>query len=343
MRRPQIPNLRVLLGLMVCALLSVLSAPLHAQQLSPAIIYSVGKETETENLDHAFNASARRGVERAEEEFSIDVKEYYTEPGEERAAVFSRMIGDGANMIIAVGFPNAMPVMKLAEEYPNVRFTVIDGIVPPLFNNVQSVIFKDNEGAFLVGMVAALTTRSNHIGFIGGMDMPIIRNFAYGYTQGAQFANPEVQISQAMIGSDNSAWNNPKRASELARSMYTSDDVDIIFAAAGGSNIGVINAAAETNRLAIGVDTNQNGLQPGHVLTSMVKRVDNTVYEALKQAVQYNWEAGIKSLGLRERAIDYAVDQHNRTLVRKEVVDKVEAARDLIVRGILEVKNYSPK
>ena len=217
-------------------------------------------------------------------------------------------------------------------------------MVPPLFNNVQSVMFKDHEGAFLVGMLAAYTTRSKHVGFIGGMDVPVIRNFAVGYSQGVHFVDSSAQIQNGFVGSAGDspdAWSNPDKAEKIAREMYR-NGVDVIFAAAGSSGVGVLRAAKAMDRLAIGVDSNQNYLFPGTVLTSMVKRVDRAVYETIRAAKEGDWQPGIKYLGIKEEAMDFSVDRNNRALITQQMLDALENAKDMITRGSKVVESYQP-
>lgn len=304
----------------------------------PALIYiAAGKER-----DSAFIDSARAGAARAKDELGIRYKEYRMSGDEDVSAVIQKAADSGATPIIAVGFQNVIPVLNLAERYPNTSFTVIDGLVPPIYPNVQSVLFKDHEGAFLVGIVAGMTTRTNKLGFIGGMDIPIIRNFAKGFVQGVHYANPKAQVTIKTLGNTPEAWSSPEAAENLALSQFGSG-VDVIFAAAGGSGVGVLKAAKETDHFAIGVDINQNAIYPGHVLTSMVKRVDIAVYSALKTSYEGKWSPGIKYLGLKENALDYSVDEYNRHLMNEALIDRVATARERIVNGVLTVEIYSPK
>lgn len=301
-----------------------------------ALIY----ESEASN-DFAFIHSMRKGAARARAEVGVTFEELRLPEEEDRVEFMRGVAESGVTHVIAVGFQNVVPVLTLAERYPEVKFTVIDGLVPPLFGNVQSIVFKDHEGAFLVGMIAGLLSPTQKIGFIGGMDVPLIHNFAQGYYQGVREARADMEPLQDAVGKTPDAWNNPARAKTLARRQYNAG-AGVIFAAAGGSSLGVLEAAKEMGRLAIGVDTNQNGLYPGTVLTSMVKRVDNAVYDALTNAYSGRWEPGIKYLGIKEDALDYAVDVNNKDLIAKEVIERVEDAKDRIVRGQLAVEAYSP-
>jgi basic membrane protein A len=306
--------------------------------LKPALIYVLGDK----DSDRAFVDAARTGAERAQTELGVNFLEYRMHAGQDVTSQIKKAADEGASPIIAVGFQNVMPVLNLAERYPDTQFTVIDGLVPPLFPNVQSVIFKDHEGAFLVGIIAAHHTKSNHIGFIGGMDVPIIRNFAMGFVQGVRYANAKVEVDVEMIGSTTKAWSSPSDAKKIALKQYE-NGADVIFAAAGGSGLGVLEAAKETDNFAIGVDINQNALYPGHVLTSLIKRVDIAVYNALKTAQENQWSPGIKYLGLKESALDYAVDEYNRHLMSEELIDKVATAKERITNGLITVEMYSPR
>lgn len=304
----------------------------------PALIYVLGDK----DSDRAFVDAARNGADRAKDELDIEFTEYRMHAGEDVTSIIKKAADSGASPIIAVGFQNVMPVLNLAERYPKTRFTVVDGLVPPLFPNVQSVIFKDHEGAFLVGIIAAHHTKTNKIGFIGGMDVPLIRNFGMGFTQGVRYAKPEAKVGIDMIGTTTKAWSSPDIAKKLALKQF-SDGADVVFAAAGGSGIGVLEAARETDNFAIGVDINQNALYPGHVLTSLIKRVDIAVFNALKTAQEGQWSAGIKYLGVKEGALDYAVDEYNRHLISEELIDKVTTAKERIISGLVTVEMYSPR
>ena len=212
-----------------------------------------------------------------------------------------RIAQRGQDPIVGVGFTQANPVEKVAKEFPKVRFTIIDGVVK--LPNVQSVLFKEHEGSFLVGMMAAMASKTGKVGFVGGMDIPLIRKFACGYEQGVKYANPKVEVIQNMTGTTPAAWNDPTRGGELAKGQFDRG-VDVIYAAAGGTGIGVLQAAKDRGKLAIGVDSNQNHLHPGTMLTSMVKRVDLAVYDSFKAAMDGKWEAGISVLGLKEGGVD---------------------------------------
>lgn len=317
--------------------------PVDARAAKPAdatLIYVLtAKNKET---DGAFIAAARRGAARAADELGVTYDEIKLLGSEDVASTLENLAKNGREHIVAVGYQNVMPVLSLAERYPNTKFTVVDGLVPPLFHNVQSIIFKDHEGSFLVGMLAAMKTKTNHIGFVGGVDIPLIRNFAHGFEQGIHFINPNINLTIDMIGKDSSAWGDAGKAETLAKKQY-GEKIDVIFAAAGAAGLGVLKAAHDTGNFAIGVDINQNDVYPGSVLTSMVKRVDVAVFETLKLVHNKEWNPGIKYLGVKEDALDYAVDEHNRGLISPEMIDKVSAARERIANGSLSVQMYSPR
>ncbi len=308
------------------------------RKLNPSIIYLYNGDAG----DGTFINSARIGMGRAEAEFRLQVNVVQMKPEEDATAVIKKAADSGSSPIILLGNQYVAPVMNLAERYPNVNFVVVDGLAPPLYPNVQSVLFKDNEGAFLVGIIAGKSSRSGFVGFVGGMDIPQIRNFAVGFTQGVHFAAPDVKVNVQMIGTTANAWSNPEKAKEIAKSQFR-EGADVVFAAAGGSSIGALQAAQEMGKLAIGVDSNQNGLYPGHVLTSMIKRVDVAVYEALKNSSDGSWSAGIKYLGIKEGALDYAVDQYNRELVNERLIEQVATAKDRIIEGKIIVDSYTAK
>jgi len=243
-----------------------------------------------------------------------------------------RMAERGANPIVAIGFSQGSTLEKVAKDFPKLQFAIIDSVVA--LPNVQSIVFKEHEGSFLVGMMAAMASKTGKVGFVGGMDIPLIRKFQCGYEQGAKYANPKAEVSANMTGTTPSAWNDPARGAELAKTQFSSG-VDVVFAAAGGTGIGVYQAAKDAGKLAIGVDSNQNHLQPGTMLTSMVKRVDVAVYNAFKGV-----KPGVVSLGLKEGGVDYAMDEHNAKLVTADMKKKVDAAKADIVSGKIKVIDF---
>jgi basic membrane protein A len=302
-------------------------AALAAAQAEPAVIYDMGGK-----FDKSFNEAAYRGAERWKKESGKPYLDFEIANEAQREQAMRRMADKGANPIIGVGFGQGSTMEKVARDFPQRQFAIIDAVVK--LPNVESVVFKEQEGSFLVGMLAALASKTGKVGFIGGMDIPLIRKFQCGYEQGAKYANPQVEVSASMTGTTPSAWNDPTRGSELAKAQFASG-VDVIFAAAGGTGVGVYQASKDAGRLAIGVDSNQNHLQPGTMLTSMVKRVDVAVYTLAQQI-----RPGVTVLGLKEGGVDYALDQHNAALVSPAMQRRVDAAKADIIAGKIKVADY---
>ncbi|MCS6778133.1 MAG: BMP family ABC transporter substrate-binding protein [Geminicoccaceae bacterium] len=303
-----------------------------AQGFQPAIIFDMGGK-----FDKSFNEAAYNGAERFKRETGIDYLEFEVTQEAQREQAMQRMVRRGATIVVVLGFQNGTPLQKVAAENPNSKFTIIDAVVD--LPNVQSVIFKEHEGSFLVGMAAALASKTGKVGFVGGMDIPLIRNFAFGYEQGVKYVNPRAEVLVNMTGTTPAAWNDPAKGAELAISQFDRG-ADVVYAAAGGTGIGVLQAAKDKGKFSIGVDSNQNYLHPGSVLTSMLKRVDVAVYNAFKDARAGTWKAGRLDLGLAEDGVGYALDEHNRGVLTPDMVAKLEAAKADIIAGRLVVKDY---
>jgi basic membrane protein A len=323
--------MRSLLGAALTGLMLTATAA-AAQDFKPAIIFDMGGK-----FDGSFNEAAYHGAERFKKETGIDYLEFEIQNESQRDRALSTLARRGASIIVAVGFAFQTPLETIADDNPETKFTIIDSVVEK--PNVQSVVFKEHEGSFLVGMAAALASKTNTVGFVGGMDIPLIRNFQHGYEQGVKYADPDAQVIVNYTGDTPAAWNDPARGSELAISQFDRG-ADVVYHAAGGTGRGVLQAAADRGKLGIGVDSNQNGLFPGHVLTSMLKRVDVAVYEAFKQAQAGTWKPGTLVLGLKEEGVGYALDDNNRQLLTPEIQQKLDAARDAIIKGDLVVQDY---
>jgi basic membrane protein A len=314
------------------AALVLAALPATAQDFKPAIIFDQGGK-----FDGSFNEAAYNGAERFKKETGIAYLEFEVTNEGQRDRALATMARRGASIVVAVGFAFATPLETIAAENPQTKFTIIDSVVAK--PNVQSVVFKEHEGSFLVGMAAAMASKTGKVGFVGGMDIPLIRNFAYGYEQGVRHANPKAEIVVNYTGDTPAAWNDPARGAELAISQFDRG-ADVVYHAAGGTGRGVLQAAADRGKLGIGVDSNQNGLFPGKVLTSMLKRVDVAVYEAFKGAKDGGWKGGTLTLGLKESGVGYALDDHNKALITPEMQAKLDAARAAIVAGSLPVQDY---
>ena len=239
--------------------------------------------------------------------------------------------------MVGVGFPQASAIEKVAKDFPKQRFAIVDMVIK--LPNVQSVVFKEHEGSFLVGVMAAMASKTGKVGFVGGMDIPLIRRFQCGYQQGIKYANPNAELIANMTGTTPAAWNDPGRGAELAKGQFDRG-VDVVYAAAGSTGIGVLQAAKDRGKYAIGVDSNQNYLHPGTMLTSMIKRVDLAAYQSFKSMQANTWRPGVSVLGLKEGGVDWALDQYNEKLITPEMKAKVEAAKADIIAGKIVVHDY---
>jgi len=297
-------------------------------QAQPAVIYELGGK-----FDKSFNQAAFNGAEHWKQESGKPYLEFEIQNAAQREQATRRFAERGASPIVGIGFPQAASIEKVARAYPKLRFAIVDAVVD--LPNVQSFVYREHEGSFLAGMAAAMASRSGKVGFVGGMDIPLVRRFACGYEQGAKYANPAVQVSTSLIGDTPAAWTDPARGAELTKAQ-AAQGVDVVFSAAGTSGLGIMQAAKDARILAIGVDSNQNGLHPGTMLTSMVKRVDLAVLQAFKGV-----QPGITALGLKEGGVDLAIDEHNAKLVTPAMRARLDAARAEIVSGKLKVIDYT--
>ncbi|MEZ5480233.1 MAG: BMP family ABC transporter substrate-binding protein [Thiolinea sp.] len=270
-----------LLSLLVAA---ALCPVVQAAEIDPAIVYDLGTK-----FDKSFNEGVSNGATRFSEETGVSVREFEPNNDSQIEQAIRRMAKRGSNPIISVGFSQAHAVETVSQEYPDTRFTIIDMVVEQ--PNVRSVTFREEQGSFLVGALAAMVSKSGKVGFVGGQDIALIRKFACGYEQGAKYVNPDAEVYQNMTGSTGAAWNNPTKGGELAKSQFDRG-ADVVFAAAGGTGLGVYQAAKDNGKYAIGVDSNQNYLHPGTMLTSMLKRVDNAAYDTFKAAMDGEWNRG---------------------------------------------------
>ena len=299
----------------------------------PAVVYDTAGK-----FDKSFNEAVfRNGVEVFKKDKGIDVREFEPQNEAQREQGLRRLASRGFSPIVAVGFNMASAVEKVATEYPDIKFTIIDMVVDK--PNVQSIVYKEHEGSFLVGALAAKASKTNTVGFIGGMDIPLIRKFACGYKQGAIYASNDITVLENMTGSTPAAFADPAKGSELAKSQM-SKGADVIFAAAGGTGLGVYQAAADAGKYAIGVDSNQNHLQSGSMLTSMVKKVGVSAYGSWEEAMDGTWEAGIKVLGLKEGAVEWAYDEHNKPLITADMEAYAAELQQKIIAGEIVVHDY---
>jgi basic membrane protein A len=297
-----------------------------------AVIYDAGGK-----FDKSFNQSASEGAERFKKETKIGYMEVQVASDTQTEQVLRNLARKNVDLIAAIGFGQAQAVQNIAKEFPKTKFVIIDGVAKG--DNVNSVLFKEQEGSYLVGVAAAVASKSKKVGFIGGMDIPLIRNFSCGYAQGVKATDAKVEVFQNMVGTTPSAWNDPAKGGELARAQFERG-VDVIFAAAGGSGMGTLQAVKEKGKLGIGVDSNQNYMHPGSMLTSMVKRVDQVIYDSFMQVKAGTWKSGVIYKGLKEGGVDWALDKDNRSVVTADIEKRVNAAKQDIINGKVKVVDF---
>jgi basic membrane protein A and related proteins len=296
----------------------------------PAIIFDLGGK-----FDKSFNEAAFNGATRWATETGGTFKELEMQSEAQREQALRRLAESGANPVVMTGFAFGDVLNQVAPDFPDTKFAIIDMVVDQ--PNVKSVVFTEHEGSYLVGMMAGLASKTGTVGFIGGMDIPLIRRFGCGYAQGVMAANPAAKVILNMTGTTPAAWNDPVKGAELAAAQKA-QGADVIFAAAGGTGVGVLQAAADAGILSIGVDSNQNYMHPGQVLTSMMKRVDNAVYESFKEGVDL--KPGVNVMSLANDGVGYAMDDNNKALVTPEMQAAVDAAAAKIKSGELVVHDY---
>jgi len=321
---------KIMLGAAMATVMAVGTAA--AADIKPAVVFDMGGK-----FDKSFNEGVYNGIEAFAKETGIKYREFEVTNETQREQAIRRMAQRGADPILGIGFAQAPAIETVAKEFPKLRFAIIDMVVD--LPNVQSIVFKEHEGSFLVGVLAAAASKTAKVGFVGGMDIPLIRRFACGYVQGVAYQNPNAEVLQNMTGTTPSAWNNPTKGGELAKSQFDRG-ADVVYAAAGGTGVGVYQAAKDSGKLAIGVDSNQNHLHPGTMLTSMLKRVDVAAYNVFKSAADGNWKSGIQVLGLAEDGVGWALDDNNDKLVSQAMRDKVESVRKDIIAGKIKVHDY---
>ncbi|MDT3380326.1 BMP family ABC transporter substrate-binding protein [Labrys neptuniae] len=303
-----------------------------ADKPGPAVIYDLGGK-----FDKSFNEGAYNGAERWKKESGKTYRDFEITNASQREQALRRFAKDGNDPIIVMGFAYEDVLAKVAKAYPKVHFGIVDSVVD--LPNVASYVYRADEGSYLAGYLAAKTSKTGTIGFIGGMDVPLIRNFGCGYVQGAKAANPQIKVIQNMTGTTPAAWNDPGRGAELTKAQI-SQGADIVYAAAGQTGLGVLQAAADGDKLGIGVDSNQNGLHPGKVLTSVLKRVDEAIYQGFKDGEEGKFKAGTHVLGIKDSGVALAMDDNNKPLVTDANKAAIEAVTKDIADGKVVVHNY---
>ncbi len=321
-----------LLNTLIATTALVGAATFANAQANPAVIFDLGGK-----FDKSFNEMSYTGAERFKEETGIEYREFELQSDAQREQALRRFAQAGNNPVIVAGFSNATAMNTVAPDFPDTDFVIIDMVVDQ--PNVRSVVFAEHEGSYLVGMLAAMASETGTVSFVGGMDIPLISKFQCGYTQGAKAVNPDITVLATMTGTDGSAWNNPVKGGELTMSQIENGS-DVVFAAAGGTGRGVLQAAADAGIYAIGVDANQNYMHPGTMLTSMMKRVDVAVYDAMMDVNNDEFTAGIQVLGLAEEGVGWALDENNADLITDEMKAAVAEATAKIISGELVVHDY---
>ncbi|TQM92748.1 BMP family lipoprotein [Roseinatronobacter monicus] len=309
---------------------SVLALTAGMAQADPALMFDLGGK-----FDKSFNEAAYNGAERWRAETGGTYREIEMQAAAQRVQFARRLAEAGSNPVVVMGFQNAPTLEEVAPDYPDTSFVLIDAVVD--LPNVRSVIFAEHEGSYLVGMLAAMANETGTISFVGGMEIPLIASFACGYAQGAKAVNPDINVIVNYTGDTPAAWNDPVRGGEIARAQI-SQNSDVVFAAAGGTGLGVLQAAEDAGVFSIGVDSNQNHLHPGSVLTSMLKLVDQAVYDAFTDGP--GLEAGVVQMDLAAGGVGYAMDEHNADLISDQMQEMVEAAKAAISTGELVVHDY---
>jgi basic membrane protein A and related proteins len=319
-------------------------------KIKVGIVFDIGGKN-----DRSFNAAAWDGVRRAEKDFDITLRD--VEPGNPTSIepAMRAFAEKNYDLIIGIGFAQGPIMQKVAEDYPNIRFAIVDGVIfeadgKTPKKNVASLVFREHEGSYLVGMIAASKSKTGVLGFIGGMDIPLIHKFETGYEEGARAFNPNIKVYDNYVGVTDSAWNNPGKGKELTLNQIDKG-ADIIFTAAGNSGLGAFDAVeqygkdenGQARKFVIGVDSNQNGVKPGFVLTSMVKRVDNAVYNVVKEVLDGKFEGGFHVFGLDKDGVAYSMDDNNAGLIPPEILQKVEIAKQQIIKGEIKVTDAMAK
>lgn len=308
------------------------------KRLRAGVVFDVGGRG-----DKSFNDSAWRGLDRAVRELGVAAE--YIEPGEgsDRESGIRLLAAKGFDLIVGVGFIFSDDLYSISSEYPKSHFACIDYakfddkgsfVKPP--PNMVALKFREEEGSFLVGALAALVSKTKAIGFVGGMDIPLIHKFEAGYKAGAKYVCSDCKVMVGYAGVTGDAFKNPAKGKELALAQYAAG-ADIVFHAAGTTGLGVFEAARETNKWAIGVDADQWSEAPGRILTSMTKQVDVAVFEAVRRLRDGAWQGGVLQLGLKEGGVDYVFDEHNFALIGSSVRERVEQLRKEIIAGKIKV------
>lgn len=319
-------------------------------KIKVGIVFDIGGKN-----DRSFNAAAWEGVKRAQQD--LDICLYDVEPGNPTSIepAMRAFAEKNFDLIFGVGFAQGPIMQKVANDYPDIKFAIVDGVIfeadgKTPKKNVASLVFREHEGSYLVGVIAASKSKTGVLGFLGGMDIPLIHRFETGYEEGARSVNPNIKVIDNYVGVTDGAWNNPGKGKELSLAQIEKG-ADVIFTAAGNSGLGAFDAVeqygrdsnGQANKFVIGVDSNQNGVKPGFVLTSMVKRVDNACYNVIVEVLGGKFEGGFHVFGLDKDGVAYAMDDNNKALIPADVIARAEEARRKIVAGEIKVTDAMAK
>lgn len=319
-----------LVGALVAALMA--SSAAYAADIKPAVIYDLGGK-----FDKSFNEGVFNGATKFAKDTGIAFRDLELQNEAQREQSLRKFAKDGFSPILVPGFSWATALGKVADEYPKTQFAIIDTVVDK--PNVASLMFRADEGSYLVGVIAAATSKTGKVGFIGGMDIPLIRDFECGYAQGVKSVSAGGTVLMNMTGTDFHAWNDPVKGGELAKGQMD-QGADIVYAAAGATGQGVLKAAADAGKLGIGVDSDQDNLFPGKVLTSMLKRVDVATYNTFKAAKDGTFKGGVSVFGLKEGGVGFAEDEWNKAVLSAEAKKAAEAAKADIIAGKVKVHSF---
>ncbi|HRI86509.1 MAG TPA: BMP family ABC transporter substrate-binding protein [Ignavibacteria bacterium] len=314
-----------------------------------------GKETETSAApkkvglvfdiggrgDKSFNDAAYKGLEEAKEKLGIDFEVIDPGDGSDRESALRKLASKkDVGLVFGVGFIFTDDINNIAKEFPDKKFACVDYSIDPskqIPANVEAIEFKEEEGSFLVGVIAALNSKTKKVGFIGGMESNLIRKFEDGYKQGVKYADPDCQVLSGYVSVSPEGFKNPGKAKEIALSQYNSG-ADIIYHASGLSGLGLFEAAREKNKFAIGVDMDQQKEAPGFVMTSMVKLVDRAVFNTVKDFTENKFTGGIKTFGLLDNGVSYVYDENNKSLISEEIILKTDEAKKKLSAGEIKIE-----
>jgi len=322
--------MKKIFNIFVVSFTLVFSTSLFANKIG--VIYDSGGK-----FDKSFNELAFNSAMRVVNELGWELIEFEAANSTQIEQGMRKVADRGATLVVAMGFAQADAVAAVAPDYPDTNFVNVDVCwLDDPAGNIYQACYKEHEGSFLVGMIAAMASKTGKVGFVGGMDIPLIRKFQGGYEQGALYVNPDIKIYANMTGTTPEAWNNPTKGAELTKAQIDKG-ADVVYQAAGGTGIGVLQAAADAGILGIGVDTNQNWMHP-NMLTSMLKRLDLTIFEQAEKTDAGTFESAIVILGLAEGMVGYALEDGQ---VTAEMQSAVAAASEMIINGDIVVADWS--